>query len=185
MINKYIRYLLIISCSLLFFTHASAQKKQHLEGIKTGMQAPEIEMPNTEGEIIKLSDLKGKVVLINFWAAWCVPCRKKAPALIDLLEKYKSTEFDDGENGFEIFSVSLDKNDIAWNNAIAKDSVQAFINVGDMQGWDSEAIEKYHIKKIPTNILVDGEGEIVAINLQPKDLDKKLKRLKNGGWFWF
>jgi len=178
-------YILLIAIFSLFVQNSIAQKKQHLEGIKTGMQAPEIELPNIDGKIIKLTDLRGKMVLINFWAAWCAPCRKKAPALREILHKYNDVEFDDGENGFKIYSVSLDKNDIAWTNAIAKDSIQCFINVGDMQGWDSQAIEKYHIKRIPTNILVNGEGEIEAINLQPKDLDKKLKRLKNGGWFWF
>lgn len=182
--NKTI-YIFLIGLLFLFVQNSIAQKKQNLEGIKTGMQAPEIKLPNVDGKTIKLSDLKGKVVLINFWAAWCAPCRKKNPALINLLEKYKNTKFDDGENGFRIFSVSLDKNEIAWQNAIAKDSIQAFINVGDMQGWDSQAIEKYNIKRIPTSILLDGKGEIVAINLKPKDLDKKLKKLKNGGWFWF
>jgi thiol-disulfide isomerase/thioredoxin len=183
--NKII-YLLFIGIAILIINNnVSAQKKENLEGIKVGMTAPDIELPSIDGNDIKLSELRGKVVLINFWAAWCAPCRKKAPALREILNTYKDTEFDDGEKGFEILSVSLDKNEIAWHNAVAKDSIQDFINVGDMTGWDSPAAKDYNIKRIPTSLLIDGEGEIVAINLIPKDLDKKLKKMKNGSWFWF
>lgn len=178
-------YILLIGFFFLFVQISNAQKKQNLEGIETGDMAPNIILPNTDGEIVKLSELKGKVVLINFWAAWCVPCRKKAPELRQILKEFKNTEFDDGETGFEILAVSLDKNEIAWKNAIAKDSIQSFINVGDMKAWDSKAASDYNIKKIPTSILVDGEGEIIALNLKPKDLGKKLKKLESGGWLWF
>ncbi|NPD47465.1 MULTISPECIES: peroxiredoxin [unclassified Lentimicrobium] len=177
--------LVILSFSFLFSGDLLAQKKENLEGIEIGMMAPDIELPSIEGITIKLSQLKGKVVLINFWAAWCAPCRKKVPALREILNTYKDSEFDNGETGFEIFSVSLDKNEISWKNTVVKDSIIDFINVGDMKGWDSPAANAYHIKKIPSSVLIDGEGKILAINLKPKDLDKKLKKLKNGSWFWF
>ena len=176
---------IIITLFFLLTNNLFAQKKENLEGIEVGMMAPDIELPTIEGEDIKLSQLRGKVVLINFWAAWCAPCRKKTPALRDIFNTYKDAEFDDGEKGFEILSVSLDENKTAWQNAVAKDSIQAFINVGDMTGWDSRTANDYNIKRIPTSLLVDGEGKIIAINLKPKDLDKKLKKLKNGSWFWF
>lgn len=158
----------------------------NLEGIEIGMMAPEIELPTVDGDDVKLSQLKGKVVLINFWAAWCAPCRKKAPELIEILNNYKDSDFDDGEKGFEIFSVSLGRNEMAWKNSIEKDGIADFINVGDMKGWKSSAAVTYNIKAIPSSILLDGEGKIIAINLSPKDLNKKLKRMqKGGGWFWF
>lgn len=177
--------IVILSLSFLFISDLFAQKKENLEGIEIGMMAPDIELPTIDGELVKLSELRGKMVLINFWAAWCAPCRKKVPALIEILNTYNDSEFDDGETGFEIFSVSLDKNEISWKNTVIKDSIIDFINVGDMKGWDSPAANAYNIKKIPSSILVDGEGKIIAINLKPKDLDKKLKKLKNGSWFWF
>ena len=183
--QKQIILLVIISLSFLFTSGLLAQKKENLEGIEVGMMAPDIELPNIDGEDIKLAQLRGKIVLINFWAAWCAPCRKKAPALREILNTYKNTEFDDGETGFEIFSVSLDKNEISWKNSVAKDSIGDFVNVGDMKAWKSQAAIDYSIKKIPTSILVDGKGKIIAINLKTKDLSKKLKRLENGSWFWF
>lgn len=170
--------LMTISSGLL------AQKKVNLQGIETGMAAPEFELPKVDGETFNLSDLRGKVVLINFWASWCAPCRKKAPALLDIYEKYHQEEFDNGENGFEIVCVSLDKNEIAWKNSIKKDQIDVLLNVGDMKGWKSAAARAYSIKRIPTMVLLNGEGEIVALDLSTKDLTKKLKRMKKSSWFW-
>ncbi len=178
--------LTIILTLFIFLTiNLVAQKKVNLEGIEIGKMAPEIELPDTEGEVMKLSQLKGKIVLINFWAAWCAPCRKKAPELVELLNNYQDSDFDDGETGFMIFSVSLDRNEIAWKNSIEKDGIGDFLNVGDMKGWKSSAATTYNIKSIPSSVLLDGEGKIIAINLSPKDLSKKLKRMEKGGWLWF
>ena len=176
---------LIITLFCFLAINLSAQKKANLEGIEIGELAPEIELPNVNGENIKLSHYRGKVVLINFGAAWCAPCRKKAPGLLEILNNYKDADFDN-EKGFEVFSVSLDRNEIAWKNSIEKDGTEAFINVGDMNGWKCTAAATYNIKSIPSNVLIDGEGKIIAINLQTKDLNKKLKRMKKGSaWFWF
>lgn len=178
-----------VSIIFIFFffltTALFAQKKANLEGIEVGTMAPEIELPTVDGENFKLSQLKGKVVLVNFWASWCAPCRKKAPELREVFNTYENTNFDNGEKGFEIVSVSLDRNEAGWKNSIKKDSIGDFLNVGDMKGWKSKAAETYNIKSIPSSVLLDGEGEIIAINLSSQDLSKKLKRLKNGGWLWF
>lgn len=179
--------ILSISITLFFLltNNLFAQKKANLEGIEIGNIAPEIELPNIYGDNFKLSELKGKIVLINFWASWCLPCRKKAPELLDIFNNYKDTDFDDGENGFEIVSVSLDKNEIAWKNSVKKDGAEDFLNIGDMKGWESSAATTYNIKSIPSNILLNGEGEIIAINISTDRLKKKLKRMKKSSWLWF
>ena len=176
---------IIITFLFLLTTNIFAQKKANLEGIEIGNMAPEIELPTVDGEVFKLSQLKGKMVLVNFWASWCSPCRKKSPELLKIFNKYKDTDFDDGEKGFEIIYVSLDRNEIAWKNSIEKDSIGDFLNVGDMKGWKCTAAKTYNIRVIPSSVLLDGEGKIIAINISLQDLKKKLKRMKQGGWLWF
>lgn len=175
---------IIITLFFLLANNLVAQKKSNLEGIEVGKMAPEIELPTADGDDFKLSQLKDKIVLINFGASWCAPCRKKSPELIEVFNKYRDTDFDDGEKGFEIVSVSLDRNEIAWKNSIAKDGTGGFLNVGDMNGWKCSAAVTYNIKSIPSSVLLNGQGKIIAINLSPQDLKKKLKRMKKGGWPW-
>lgn len=181
---KLFRIFMATSFLILITSGLNAQKRNNLQGIETGMTAPEIDLPTVSGDTMKLSDLRGKVVLLNFWASWCAPCRKKAPALIELHDKYQNEAFENGETGFEIVSVSLDKNHTAWENSIQKDQTGVLLNVGDMKGWDGEAAKRYSIKQIPTTVLINGEGEIIALNLSTKELNKKLKQLKKRRWFW-
>ena len=162
-----------------------AQKKVNMEGIEVGIEAPDIMLPSIDGDTLKLSELENRIILVNFWASWCSPCRKKNTVLIKVFQEFKDAEFNDGEDGFDIFSVSLDRNAISWTNSIKKDSVNDFINVGDMLGWESPAAKAYCIKSIPSNVLVNGSGVIIAVNITPSDLKKKLKRMKKGGWLWF
>jgi len=161
------------------------QKKVNLEGILVGNMAPDIQLPDVHGDTIVLSQLKNQIVLVSFGASWCAPCRKKSPELLEIYHEFKEADFEDGASGFVILSVSLDNNEMAWKNSIEKDGTGALMNVGDMQGWKGEAAVAYHIRTIPSSVLVNGEGKIIGINLHSKDLRKKLKQMKKGGWLWF
>lgn len=162
-----------------------AQKKVNLEGIQIGNTAPEIKLPNVNGDIVTLSQMKDKIILLSFGASWCAPCRKKSPELLEVFNEFKDAEFEDGESGFAIVAVSLDNNEIAWRNSIERDGTGELINIGDMKGWKCDAAVSYHIKSIPSTVLINGDGKIIAVNLNSRDLKRKLKQMKKGGWLWF
>ena len=123
-----------------------------------GTNTPEIELINQEGKTIKLSSLKGKVVLLDFWASWCGPCRKESPNLVEAFGKYHKKKFKVGK-GFEIFSVSLDKQEDAWKKAIATDNLNWSNHVIDKEGTFAKI---YAVNTIPNGFLIDGKGKIVA-----------------------
>ena len=137
--------------------------------LKIGEVVPEIELPGKADTIIKLSSLTGKVVLIDFWASWCGPCRAENPYVQKLYKKYQAS-------GFEVFAVSLDVNKPLWLKAIRKDKL-TYTQVIDSDGWLSKVAEKYYVDAIPTNFLLDKTGKIVAINLDGKELADKVKSL--------
>jgi thiol-disulfide isomerase/thioredoxin len=145
-----------------------------VEGINLGNKAPEIMQASPKGNVITLSSFKGKMVLIDFWASWCGPCRAENPAVVAAYNKYHGLNFKNGK-GFEILSVSLDQNAIAWEKAIEKDQLVWPYHVSDLQGWGNAAALRYGVNSIPTNVLVDGTGIIVAKNLRGTDLEKALE----------
>lgn len=145
-------------------------------GTTLGLRAPEIELPNPESEMMKLSDLRGKVVLLDFWASWCNPCRKENPILLKIYKEYAASSFTVGQ-GFEIYSVSLDRNEKAWKEAIEADKLSWPNMVCDMQAAKSKATLDYGIQMIPSNFLLDQNGVIIAINLRGEALSEKLESL--------
>ena len=157
----------------------SAPNVEAAEGINLGNKAPEIMMATPKGNVITLSSLKGKLVLIDFWASWCGPCRAENPAVVAAYKKYHESKFKSGK-GFEILSVSLDQNEFAWAKAIEKDSLSWPYHVSDLQGWSNAAALRYRVNSIPTNVLVDGDGIIIAKNLRGSSLENALEeQLKN------
>ena len=139
------------------------------KSLAVGSEAPEISLPTPEGETISLTSLRGKYVLIDFWAAWCRPCRAENPNVVRVYNEY-------GGEKFEILGVSLDKTKNAWTTAIAQDQLP-WLHVSDLKFWRSEAAQTYQIRAIPATYLIDPEGKIIAKNLRGASLEAKLKEI--------
>jgi thiol-disulfide isomerase/thioredoxin len=137
--------------------------------LSIGQVAPDINLPDTSGKLTALSSLKGKIVLIDFWASWCGPCKKEIPNMKKIYKKYKN-------NGFEIYGVSLDKIESSWINSIVKDSLN-WIHVSDLKYWQSEGAALYDVTSIPFTVLIDKEGKIIAKGLRGNDLEAKLEEI--------
>ncbi len=135
----------------------------------TGGEAPDIVMDNLEGESVKLSDLRGNVVLIDFWASWCGPCRRENPNVVRVYNKYN-------DKGFEILGVSLDRTKSKWEAAIEKDGL-TWLHVSDLKGWKNEAAQLYGVRSIPHTVLLDKDGKIIARNLRGPALEQKLAEI--------
>lgn len=135
-----------------------------------GDAAPEISLPSPDGNIISLSSTKGSYILLDFWAAWCSPCRQENPNLVNAYNKYRN-------KGFTIFQVSLDKTKEDWLKGIKDDNLDQWIHVSDLKYWNSSVVPLYKIESIPANFLLDSEGKIIAKNLRGDALQKKLEEL--------
>lgn len=151
--------------SVLIFTgYFTAQQSK----IEIGQQAPEITLSRTDGSSFSLSSLKGKVVLIDFWATWCAPCVGEQPELKALYETF--SEQVKGQK-FEILGVSLDKNKESWQKAIDRFGIN-WIQVSDLKFWKSPVAKAYEIEELPFNVIINGEGIIIAKNLHGKELEE-------------
>jgi peroxiredoxin len=145
------------------------QQIMRLKGVDVGSEAPEIAMKMPNDSTLALSSLRGKYVLIDFWASWCGPCRKENPNVVRMYYKFK-------DKGFDIFSVSLDQEKTSWVNAIEKDGLP-WHHVSDLQHWNSAAAAAYGVQGIPATFLLDKEGKVIAKYLRGEELEKKLEEI--------
>ena len=129
----------------------------------------QLRLPDVKGDSISLASLKGKVVLLDFWASWCVPCRLSNRRLVKLYKKYR-------DRGFEIFGVSVDEEKSDWMRAIAQDKI-TWIQVNDNAGNMGRTVMQWNITAIPTSFLINQAGDVVAINAEGKKLDKLIQSL--------
>lgn len=152
---------------------AFGQMLEELKSTAIGATAPEFKQTDTGGRIVSLHDFKGKYILVDFWASWCVPCRAENPTVVKAYQTYKI-------KGFEVLGVSLDeeKSKDAWLKAI-KDDHLSWTQVSDLKGWDNQAAKLYHVRGIPQNFLIGPDGKITATNLRGEALEKKLAEIFN------
>ncbi len=145
-------------------------KHDEMAFLLPGKEALDFMQPKIDGKPLRLSDLKGKVVLLDFWASWCGPCRRENPNVVKIYEKYKDA-------GFTVMSVSLDKDKNAWQAAIKTDNLSWPNHVSDLKAWSNEAAQLYKVTGIPFTVLIDKEGKIIKTNVRGEELELLLKNV--------
>lgn len=146
--------------------------------INVGQKAPDIEYPGVNGKPVKLSTVaKNRVVLLDFWASWCRPCRAANPGLVKMYDKYKGKKFKKAAKGFTIVSVSLDKSKEAWEKAIADDKLSWEYHMSDLGFWNSKPAATYGVEYIPQAFLVGADGKIIGKYNFAEEADKDLEKL--------
>jgi thiol-disulfide isomerase/thioredoxin len=177
-----LKIIAIFTCLIFYQCHIPEKKidtnipEPVKKGIRIGEIAPDISYPDPEGKMLSLYSLRGKIVLIDFWASWCPPCRRENPNLVSIYKDFRDKKFKTGD-GFTVFSISCDRTKEEWTNAIKKDQLIWKNHVSDLKGWEAEATYIFNISAIPSNVLIDGRGVILAKDLHGETLRAYLDSL--------
>lgn len=159
-----IRSIIAVYALLLVTVSCSAQEVANITDPRL-----KIELPDAQGQTLALTSLKGKVLLLDFWASWCIPCRAANKRLVKLYAKYKS-------KGFEIYSVSVDDEKADWLNAIKKDKI-TWLQVNEPASFDAQSVRRWNVNALPSTFLINKKGDVVAIDLEGKELDAAVAKL--------
>jgi glutathione peroxidase-family protein len=154
----------LIASFVMIAASAKGQLQPNIEDSRL-----DFSLPSLKGDSIRLSSMKGKVFLLDFWASWCVPCRYSNKQLVKLYSKYK-------DKGFEILGVSLDEKRNEWKKAVSKDKI-TWLQINDDGGWNAISAAKWNINAIPASFLIDKDGNVVAFDPEKQDLEIKIKQL--------
>jgi thiol-disulfide isomerase/thioredoxin len=166
----------LVVLALASFSFANAQYTN--TKIEVGQKAPELAYENPQGKVLKLSEInKKRVILLDFWASWCGPCRMANPALVEFYKKYSAKKYKGAKYGFTIVSVSLDKSKEPWIEAISKDKLEWPYHMSDLGGWQSKTAAEYGVMFVPQAFLIDGNGVIIGKYNRAEDCVKDLEKL--------